>query len=101
MMICRKPIPEDASRALAVMLEDFQGAELGWNDLFVQCRLQGALYSIRQNVPLPSDLCSDLVPPHKKLHFQSPIAIVQFTPPGNTYADEVYYPPMKKGLGFR
>lgn len=95
----KQPLDEDASNALASMLEELRGAGLGWNDLFVQCRLQGALFALRENIPMPSDLCAHLVPDHKALLLQDPSAIVQFSPPNNDYADEIYFPPMKKGLG--
>lgn len=77
------------------MLEELQGAGLGWEDLFVQCRMQGAIFSIRNKVPMPANLCANLAP-NPRMVGQSPEAVVRFSPPSNKYADEVYYPPNKK-----
>lgn len=83
------------------MLEELQGAGLGWDHLFVQCRMQGALFSLRNNVPMPPNLCANLAPDPQVLDPQSPLAFVRFQPPDDAYADEVYFPPDKKGFDDR
>lgn len=93
----RDPLSENDSHVLATMLEELQGAGLGWEHLFVQCRMQGALFSMRNKVPMPSNLCANLAPdPKLAAQGQGPVAVVRFSPPSNKYADEVYYPPIKK-----
>lgn len=82
------------------MLEEFQGAGLGWGDQFVQCRMQGALFSIRNKLPMPPNLCANLAPDPKMVG-QDPVAVVRFSPPTNKYADEVYFPPIKKDFDER
>lgn len=97
----RQPLDEEQSNILTTMLEEFQGAGLGWDHLFVQCRLQGALFSLRNKVPMPRNLCSNLAPDPEEIDPQSPLAFIRFRPPDNSYADEVYYPPPKKGFDDR
>ncbi|XP_062546897.1 receptor-type tyrosine-protein phosphatase-like N isoform X2 [Armigeres subalbatus] len=95
----REPLDEEQSRFLAVMLEDLQGARLGWEHPFTQCRMQGALFAMRTNSEIPRSLCANLAPDPEVLDPQSPLAFVRFTPPNDEYADEVYYPPLKKSQG--
>lgn len=83
------------------MLEELQGAGLGWDHLFVQCRMQGALFSLRNNVPMPPNLCANLAPDPQILDPHSPLAFVRFQPPDDAYADEVYFPSDKKGFDDR
>ncbi|XP_058450855.1 receptor-type tyrosine-protein phosphatase-like N isoform X2 [Malaya genurostris] len=92
----REPLDEDQSRFLAIMLEDLQGAGLGWEHPFTQCRMQGALFAMRSNTEIPRNLCANLAPDPEVLGPQSPLAFVRFTPPNDEYADEVYFPPLKK-----
>lgn len=95
----REPLSEEASQTLALMLEELRGAGLGWNHPFVQCRMQAALYSLRQNIPMPDNVCADEVPTRDDvIWLQDPSAVINFAPPNNDYADEVYVPPMKKGF---
>ncbi|KFB46437.1 AGAP008127-PA-like protein [Anopheles sinensis] len=94
----RRPLEEDQSRILARMLEELQGAGLGWEHPFTQCRMQGALFAIRTNTEIPQTLCANLAPDPEVLGPQSPLAFVRFTPPNEEYADEVYYPPPKKAF---
>lgn len=54
----REPLDEEQSRFLAVMLEDLQGARLGWEHPFTQCRMQGALFAMRTNSEIPRSLCA-------------------------------------------
>lgn len=95
----REPLSEEASQTLSLMLEELRGAGLGWNHPFVQCRMQAALYAFRQNIPTPADVCENEVPTKYRdnvLWLQDPSAVINFAPPNNDYADEVYVPPMKK-----
>lgn len=95
----REPLSEDQSQSLALMLEELRGAGLGWNHPFVQCRMQAALYSLRQNIPMPDNVCANEVPTRDDVVWlQNPSAVINFAPPNNDYADEVYVPPMKKGF---
>lgn len=75
------------------MLEEMQGAGLGWDHPFVQCRMQGAIFSLRNSVLMPAALCADIAPDPEVLDPHSPLAFVRFTPPNDDYADEVYSPP--------
>lgn len=80
------------------MLEELQGAGLGWDHPFVQCRMQGAIFSLRNAVLMPSALCADIAPDPQVLDPHSPLAFVRFTPPNDDYADEVYSPPEEEEL---
>lgn len=95
----REPLSEEQSQSLALMLEELRGAGLGWNHPFVQCRMQAALYSLQQNIPMPDNVCAGEVPTRDDVVWvQDPSAVINFAPPNNDYADEVYVPPMKKGF---
>lgn len=97
----RVPLTEEESHALATMLEELRGAGLGWEDLFVQCRMQGAIFSIRHKLPMPPNLCANLAPPEegiKHVGTNDAVAVVHFSPPDDAYAEEVYYPPLKKNF---
>lgn len=95
----REPLSEEASQTLALMLEELRGAGLGWNHPYVQCRMQAALYSLRQDIPMPDNVCANEIPTRDDVvWFQDPSAVINFAPPNNDYADEVYVPPMKKGF---
>lgn len=98
--VFRDPLSEKDSHILATMLEELQGAGLGWEDLFVQCRMQGAIFSIRNKVAMPPNLCANLAPDPKRVG-HSPVAVVRFSPSNNEYADEVYFPPNKKDFNNR
>ena len=64
------------------MLQEMQGAGLTWDHPFVQCRMQGALFALRERTPMPPNLCGHLAPPPPEiLAPQSPLAYVRFTPP--------------------
>lgn len=84
------------------MLQELQGAGLEWDHLFVQCRIQGALFALRAKTPMPHNLCVNLAPDPEILGPQSPSAYVRFTLPqdeNEDYIDENYYPPHKKSIG--
>ncbi|XP_030565478.1 receptor-type tyrosine-protein phosphatase N2 isoform X2 [Drosophila novamexicana] len=78
----RTPLTEEQSRLLATMLEELQGAGLGWDHHYVQCRIQGALFSLQRQQQLPPNLCANLAPaPPEYGDPASALAYVRFTPP--------------------
>ncbi|XP_055711832.1 receptor-type tyrosine-protein phosphatase N2 isoform X2 [Phlebotomus papatasi] len=97
----RQPLSGEHSGLLATMLEELEGAGLTWEHPFVQCRIQGALYALRNDAPMPHNLCAGLTPDPQILDPQSPLAFVRFSPPTETFADEVYIPPPKKSAPSR
>lgn len=93
----RDPLTESQSKILATMLQELQGAGLTWDHPFVQCRIQGALFALRERTPMPGDLCGHLAPPPEILGPQSPMAYVRFTQPEEDFLDDVFLaPPLKK-----
>lgn len=67
---------------LATMLEELQGAGLGWDHPYVQCRIQGSLFSLQRQQQLPPNLCANLAPtPPEFGDPASALAYVRFTPP--------------------
>lgn len=88
----KKPLTERQSQILGQMLEEMQGVGLGWDHPFVQCKIQGTLFSMRKKVNIPPTLCSNLAPS------DSP-PLRHFTLPEETIRDEYFYPvPFKKNL---
>lgn len=88
----KKPLTERQAQVLGAMLEEMQGVGLGWDHPFVQCKIQGTLFSMRKKVPIPPTLCSNLAPSN------SP-PLRHFTPPEESIVDEYFYPiPFKKNL---
>ncbi|XP_054083612.1 uncharacterized protein LOC105215047 isoform X2 [Zeugodacus cucurbitae] len=93
----KTPLTEEQSRTLATMLEELQGAGLGWDHPYVQCRIQGTLYSLQKQTQLPPNLCANLAPTPTDIDPASAMAFVRFTPPEQEYVDGGYfYPPLKK-----
>lgn len=93
----RTPLSEDQSHVLLNMLEELQGAGLGWNHVFVQCRMQGALFSMQNGIPMPPNMCASLAPDPQDIDPESSLAFVRFIPPASEgFAEEVYSPPDKK-----
>lgn len=83
------------------MLEELQGAGLGWDHPYVQCRIQGTLFSIQRHTQLPPNLCANLAPTPTDIDPAGAMAFVRFTPPNNDYvaaANYLFYPPFKKNL---
>lgn len=79
------------------MLEELQGAGLGWDHPYVQCRIQGTLYSLQKQTQLPPNLCANLAPTPTDIDPAGAMAFVRFTPPEPQYYDEgLFYPPLKK-----
>ncbi|KAH8282597.1 hypothetical protein KR054_008621 [Drosophila jambulina] len=78
----KTPLTEEQSRVLATMLEELQGAGLGWDHPYVQCRIQGSLFSLQRQQQLPPNLCANLAPaPPEFGDPASAMAYVRFTPP--------------------
>ncbi|XP_034126221.1 uncharacterized protein LOC117582529 isoform X1 [Drosophila guanche] len=78
----KTPLTEEQSRLLATMLEELQGAGLGWDHPYVQCRIQGALFTLQRQQQLPPNLCANLAPvPPEFGDPASAMAYVRFTPP--------------------
>uniref|UniRef100_A0A1A9VZP7 Receptor-type tyrosine-protein phosphatase N2 n=1 Tax=Glossina brevipalpis TaxID=37001 RepID=A0A1A9VZP7_9MUSC len=92
----KTPLNEDQSRLLATMLEELQGAGLGWDHPYVQCRIQGTLFSLQRQTQLPPNLCANLAPSSSTADTISPMAYIHFTPSNEGYTDKFYYPPLKK-----
>lgn len=82
----KRPLTERQSQFLASMLEEMQGAGLGWDHPFVQCKIQGTLFSMRKKVPIPPTLCSNFAPDNNLplRHFNPP--------PEEPIIDEYFYP---------
>lgn len=77
------------------MLEELQGAGLGWDHPYVQCRIQGSLYSMQKQIQLPPNLCANLAP--TDVERIDALAFVRFMPPDDEYAgNKLTYPPLKK-----
>lgn len=90
---------------------------LPWDHEYIQCRLQNSLYAITNKLPYSSEICWEKIPEHiqnieaiesdvnepKRIKQQQNVdknededAFIRYSPPNNNYADEVYYPPMKR-----
>uniref|UniRef100_A0A1I8N2X5 Protein-tyrosine phosphatase n=1 Tax=Musca domestica TaxID=7370 RepID=A0A1I8N2X5_MUSDO len=94
----KTPLTEDQSRLLATMLEELQGAGLGWDHPYVQCRIQGSLFSMQKQIQLPPNLCANLAPMPTDFEPADAMAFVRFIPPEEDYpnANKLFYPPLKK-----
>ncbi|XP_017063117.2 uncharacterized protein LOC108102557 isoform X2 [Drosophila eugracilis] len=90
----KTPLTEEQSRVLATMLEELQGAGLGWDHPYVQCRIQGSLFSLQRQQQLPPNLCANLAPaPPEFGDPASALAYVRFTPPEPETELEFYEQP--------
>lgn len=91
---------------------------LPWDHEYIQCRLQNSLFAIAQKLPYSSAICWEKIPEHIADRnvdaFQAALeeaekiaeqqakdeldedASIQYSPPDNNFADEIYYPPMKR-----
>lgn len=86
-----------------------------WDHDYVQCRLQNSLFAIANKLPYSSAICWEKIPEgildgdafeaalqeaeqivEKEKSDLDEDASIQYSPPSNNYADEVYYPPMKR-----
>lgn len=92
-------INDRQSRYLATMLEDFQSVGLDWINPYVQCRVQGALFSIQKNIHLPPNLCNDLTATTMEDTYDTnlPLSFVGLLPTEHKTVDKYFYPnPIKK-----
>lgn len=91
-----------------------------WDHDYVQCRLQNSLFAIANQLPYSSAICWEKFPATDSnvASFANALeeaaeivnqqdqdgldedASIQYSPPNNNYADEVYYPPMKRRPDF-
>ena len=91
-----------------------------WDHDYVQCRLQNSLFAIANQLPYSSAICWEKFPATDSnvANFANALeeaaeivnqqdqdgldedASIQYSPPNNNYADEVYYPPMKRRHDF-
>lgn len=97
-----EPLTQDQIAVLKQMLQELHGAGLDWDHPFTQCRLQNAIYAMRNLINMERDACVNLAPPPivpKFLDPTNPLAFVRFTQPVNDYADEYFYPLSKKSNG--
>lgn len=81
------------------MLEELQSVGLGWDHPYVQCRVQGALFSIQKKTRLPSTLCDDLTstPMEGTSDTSVPLSFVGLLPTEHNTVERYYYPsPVKK-----
>ncbi|TMW54820.1 hypothetical protein DOY81_000053, partial [Sarcophaga bullata] len=92
----KTPLTEDQSRLLATMLEELQGAGLGWDHPYVQCRIQGTLFSMQKQTQLPPNLCANLAPIPTEFDPAGSMAFVRFTPAYEIFSNKLFYPPLKK-----
>lgn len=89
---------------------------LPWNHEYVQCRLQSSLFAIANKLPYSSAICWEKIPNniYNAESFKDALqeaemlvkeqskddddedASIRYAPPNNNYADEIYYPPMKR-----
>lgn len=78
------------------MLEELQGAGLGWDHPYVQCRIQGTLFSMQKQTQLPPNLCANLAPIPTDFDRAGAMAFVRFTPANEIFSNKIFYPPLKK-----
>lgn len=90
----------EQARFLAEMLEELENAGMDWKHQYVQCRLQGALFSIRQRIPMPSNLCANFAPPPS---YDNEVELdpellgsVRLQPHHERITEEIYATPWKK-----
>lgn len=87
---------------------------LPWDHEYVQCRLQNSLFAIAKKLPYSSAICWEKIPERNADAFEAALeeaekiveqqakneldedASIQYSPPDNNFADEIYYPPMKR-----
>ncbi|CRK93061.1 CLUMA_CG006471, isoform A [Clunio marinus] len=98
----REPLTQEQIIVLKQMLQELHGAGLQWDHPFTQCRMQNAIYAMRNMINMERDACVNLAPPPiipKFLDPTNPLAFVRFTQPVNDFSDEYLYPISKKSNG--
>lgn len=99
LFIYSEPLSHEQVAILKQMLQELHAAGLNWDHPFTQCRMQNAIYSMRNMINMERDACVSLAPPPiipKFLDPTNPLAFIRFTQPINEFADEYFYPPLKK-----
>lgn len=119
-MFCRELLDSDAQNEFSDVFRDVHTIvnrhSIPWDHDYVQCRLQNSLFAIANQLPYSSAICWEKFPAQVSSAdaFQSALeeaaeivdqqnqndldedASIQYSPPNNNYADEIYYPPMKR-----
>lgn len=101
-IIFSEPLTQEQIAVLKQMLQELHGAGLDWDHPFTQCRMQNAIFAMRNMINMERDACVNLAPPPivpKFLDPTNPLAFVRFTQPMNDFADEYFYPLSKKSKG--
>jgi receptor-type tyrosine-protein phosphatase N len=101
-MFHSEPLTQEQIAVLKQMLQELHGAGLDWDHPFTQCRMQNAIFAMRNMINMERDACVNLAPPPivpKFLDPTNPLAFVRFTQPVNDFADEYFYPLSKKSKG--
>lgn len=94
-----EPLTLEQIAVLKQMLQELHGAGLEWDHPFTQCRLQNAIYAMRNLVNMERDACVNLAPPPfipKFLDPSNPLAFVRFIQPEDVADDDYFYPLDKK-----
>lgn len=119
-VFCRELLDSDAQNEFSDVFRDVHTIvnrhSIPWDHDYVQCRLQNSLFAIANQLPYSSAICWEKFPAQVSSAdaFQSALeeaaeivdqqnqndldedASIQYSPPNNNYADEIYYPPMKR-----
>lgn len=119
-MFCRELLDSDAQNEFSDVFRDVHTIvnrhSIPWDHDYVQCRLQNSLFAIANQLPYSSAICWEKFPAQVSSAdaFQSALeeaaeivdqqnqndldedASIQYSPSNNNYADEIYYPPMKR-----
>lgn len=116
---CREFLDLDAQNQFSDVFRDVHTIvnrhSIPWDHEYVQCRLQNSLFAIANKLPYSSAICFEKIPERVSNAdaFEAALeeaerlveqekddldedASIQYSPPDNNYADEVYYPPMKR-----
>lgn len=98
-----EPLTQEQISILKQMLQELHAAGLDWDHPFTQCRMQNAIFAMRNRIDMERDACVSLAPPPimpKFLDPTNPLAFIRFTQPINDFADEYFYPPLKKSYEY-
>lgn len=83
---------------------------LPWDHDYIQCELENSMYAITNKMPYSAKVCLDHLPDHLRsvdaiegdlsnnmeVDNDDDEATIHFSPPDQQFAEEVYYPPMKR-----
>lgn len=99
----REPLTQEQVSILKQMLQELHAAGLDWDHPFTQCRMQNAIYAMRNRIDMERDACVSLAPPPiipKFLDPTNPLAFIRFTQPISDLTDEYIYTPSKKSYEY-